>query len=209
MTRNAYLCSCNRTMPFAATALTDAARAAGADRVETFEAMCQHQLERFGAVLEGDAVVACTQEARLLTEVAADLPKVSTVRFFNIRETAGWATEAPFATPKLAALIASAMLPDAEPTTQVSYKSAGQTLIIGALADAVAVANLLKGSVPVSVLATSTAAGELAGELPVTRDFAVVTAPRSARQDGWARSTCSGSRRTRLTLTPARVAAPA
>lgn len=183
MTRNAYLCSCNRTMPFAATALTEAARAAGADRVETFEAMCQHQLERFGEVLEGDAVVACTQEARLLTEVAADLPKVSTVRFFNIRETAGWATEAPFATPKLAALIASAMLPDAEPTTQVSYKSAGQTLIIGALADAVAVANLLEGSVPVSVLATTTE-GDTAGELPATRDFAVVTGSK-VRATGW------------------------
>lgn len=184
MTRNAYLCSCNRTMPYDATALIEAARTAGAARVEVFEAMCQHQLGRFGDVLEGDAVVACTQETRLLTEVATDSPKVSTVRFFNVRETAGWAKDAPFATPKLAALIASAMLPDAEPTTRVSYRSAGQTLVIGELADAVAMANLLQGSVPVSVLATAAASGATTGELPLTRDFAVVSGSQ-IRATGW------------------------
>ena len=183
MTRNAYLCSCNRTMPYDAAALTDAARAAGAARIETFDAMCQHQLTRLGDAIEGDAVVGCTQETRLLTEVATDSPKVSTVRFFNLRETAGWSKESSFATPKLAALIASAMLPDAEPTTQVSYKSAGQTLIIGPMTDAVAVANLLKGSVAVSVLATSDE-GETAGELPAARDFVVVTGDR-IRATGW------------------------
>ena len=111
MTRQVHLCSCNRTMPFDATAFASAAASAGAASVQSFDAMCQRELARFGEVIEGDAVVACTQESRLLGEAASDSPKVSTVRFFNIREKAGWSKDASFATPKIAALIAEAMLP--------------------------------------------------------------------------------------------------
>ncbi len=136
MTRQVHLCLCNRTMPFDATAFASAATSAGAASVQSFDAMCQRELARFGDVIEGDAVVACTQESRLLGEAASDSPKVSTVRFFNIREKAGWSKDASFATPKIAALIAEAMLPEPAPTTQVSYKSGGQTLIIGPMRDA-------------------------------------------------------------------------
>ena len=179
MTRQVNLCSCNRTMPFDADAFAKAAASAGATSVQTFDAMCQHQLARFGDVVDGDTLVACTQEARLLGEAASDSPKVSTVRFFNIREKAGWSKEASFATPKIAALIAQAMLPDPAPTTQVSYKSAGQTLIIGSMADALAVADVLNGSVSVSVLAT-----DAAGELPGTRDYSVISGAKVA-VTGW------------------------
>ena len=175
MTRQINLCSCNRTMPFDATAFTQAAASAGAAIVQTFDAMCQHELARFGDVVDGDTLVACTQESRLLGEAASDSPKVSTLRFFNIREKAGWSKEASFATPKIAALIAQAMLPDPAPTTRVSYKSAGQTLIIGSMADALAVADVLKGSVSVSVLAT-----DAAGELASTRDYSVISGAKVA-----------------------------
>jgi len=179
MTRQVNLCSCNRTIPFDADAFAKAAASVGAASVQTFDAMCQQQLARFGDSVAGDTLVACTQEARLLGEAASDSPKVLTMRFFNIREKAGWSKEAPFATPKIAALIAQAMLPDAAPTTQVSYKSAGQTLIIGSMADALAVADVLKGSVSVSVLAT-----DAAGELPGTRDYSVITGAKVAVK-GW------------------------
>ena len=179
MTRQVHLCSCNRTMPFDADAFAQAAASAGAASVQTFDAMCQHELARFGDVVDGDTLVACTQEARLLGEAASDSPKVSTMRFFNIREKAGWSKEASFATPKIAALIAQAMLPDPAPTTQVSYKSAGQTLVIGSMADALAVADVLKGSLSVSVLAT-----DAAGELPGTRDYSVVSGVKVA-VTGW------------------------
>ena len=141
--------------------------------------MCQHELARFGDAVDGDTLVACTQESRLLGEAASDSPKVSTMRFFNIREKAGWSKEASFATPKIAALIAQAMLPDPAPTTQVSYISAGQTLVIGSMADALAVADVLKGSLGVSVLAT-----DAAGELPGTRDYSVVSGVKVA-VTGW------------------------
>lgn len=157
-------------MPFSADAFRQAAASAGAASVQTFDAMCQHELARFGDAIDGDALVACTQEARLLGEAAGDSPKVSTVRFFNIREKAGWSKDASFATPKIAALIAQAMLPDPAPTTQVSYQSAGQTLVIGSMADALAVADVLKGSVAVSVLAT-----DAQGALPEIRDYSVVS----------------------------------
>ncbi len=179
MTRQVNLCSCNRTLPFDATAFTQAAASAGAASVQTFDAMCQHELARFGDSVDGDTLVACTQESRLLGEAASDSPKVSTLRFFNIREKAGWSKEASFATPKIAALIAQAMLPDPAPTTQVSYKSAGQTLIIGSMADALAMADVLKGSVGVSVLAT-----DAAGELASTREYSVVSGANVAVK-GW------------------------
>jgi len=166
-------------MPFSPDAFAAAAQAAGAAGVQRYDAMCQHELERFGDSLDGDAVVACTQESRLLGEVAADAPKVSTIRFFNIRETAGWSQEAAFATPKLAALIAQAMLPDPEPTTQVSYRSGGNTLIIGALADALAVADLVKGGLAVTVLAT-----DAAGTLPGVRDYPVLSGAQ-IELSGW------------------------
>ena len=179
MTQQVNLCSCNRTIPFDAAAFAKAAASAGAVSVQTFDAMCQHELARFGDAVDGDTLVACTQEARLLGEAAGDSHKVSTMRFFNIREKAGWSKEASFATPKIAALIAQAMLPDPAPTTQVSYKSAGQTLIIGSMADALAVADVLKDSVSVSVLAT-----DAHGELSLTRDYSVISGAKVAVK-GW------------------------
>ena len=179
MTQQLNLCSCNRTMPFDVNAFAQAAASAGGASVQTFDAMCQHELARFGDAVDGDTLVACTQESRLLGEAASDSPKVSTMRFFNIREKAGWSKEASFATPKIAALMAQAMLPDPAPTTQVSYKSAGQTLIIGSMADALAMADVLKDSVSVSVLTTDTA-----GELPATRDYSVISGSKVAVK-GW------------------------
>lgn len=181
MTRQIHLCSCNRTMPFDAATFANAANMAGAAGVHTFDAMCQHELQRFGDALNGDAVVACTQETRLLREVAADSPKVSTIRFFNVRETAGWSKEAPFSTPKLTALIAQAMLPDPEPTTQVSYRSRGNTLIVGPLGDALAMAEVLGTTVEVTVLATDV---EARTPLPEARGFPVLTG-QGVRLSGW------------------------
>ena len=166
-------------MPFDADSFANAAASAGAASVQTFDAMCQFELARFGDSVDGDTLVACTQEARLLGEAASDSPKVSTMRFFNIREKAGWSKEASFATPKIAALIAQAMLPEPAPTTQVSYKSAGQTLVIGSMADALAVADVLKDSVGVSVLTT-----DAHGELPSTRDYSVISGAKVTVK-GW------------------------
>ncbi len=179
MAKQVYLCSCNRTINTDNGELQAAAKAAGVPGAHVFDAMCQRELERFGDVIEGDIGVACTQESRLLGEVASGSPKVSTLRFFNIREKAGWSKESSFATPKIAALIAEAMLPEPQPTTQVSYQSKGETLIIGAASDALPLAEMLKDSVRVNVLITNAD-----HEMPSIRDFPVVSGTK-AHVRGW------------------------
>ncbi|RZJ26578.1 MAG: 4Fe-4S dicluster domain-containing protein [Haliea sp.] len=90
------------------------------------------------AIKSGDEViVACTQEKRLFAELASQTEgAVSPIRFVNIRETGGWSRDAATAMPKLAALLAAARLPEAEPVATVTYKSAGRLLVIGPLPEA-------------------------------------------------------------------------
>ena len=73
MTRQVHLCSCNRTMPFDADTFAKAAASAGVTEIQRFDAMCQHELARFGEAVDGDAVIACTQESRLLAQAAGDI----------------------------------------------------------------------------------------------------------------------------------------
>jgi ferredoxin len=61
----------------------------------------------------------------------------------NIRETGGWSRDAALASPKIAALLAAAHLPEPEPVATVTYKSAGRLLIIGELGAAEHAAELL------------------------------------------------------------------
>jgi ferredoxin len=100
-----------------------------------------------------DVVVACTQEARLFTEMAAHTAGAASVpiRFVNIRETGGWSKDAAQASPKIAALLAVAHLPEAEPVPTVTYKSAGRLLIIGPLDAAERAAELVSDTLDVTV----------------------------------------------------------
>ncbi|MDO9166980.1 MAG: 4Fe-4S binding protein, partial [Rhodoferax sp.] len=88
--------------------------------------------------------VACTQEKRLFAELAEQSAgAVSPIRFVNIRETGGWSKDAALASPKIAALLAAAHLPEPEPVATVTYKSAGRLLVIGPLGAAERAADLL------------------------------------------------------------------
>ncbi len=153
------VCSCNDTLPIDPPALREALRlAAGEDAAEGLSAghrlLCRREAGAFQQAAQGqDALlVACTQEARLFSELHAQTegapPLVERpIRFLNLRETAGWSAEArerPAALPpKLAALIAEAQRPDPPPVAQVSYRSAGRCLVIGAPADLAGVLPLL------------------------------------------------------------------
>src|SRR4029077_19102032 len=90
-------------------------------------------------------------------------------------------TEAARATPKMAALLAAAALPDPEPVQSVGYKSEGQLLIIGPLDAALRWADALRPALSVTVLATH-ASPDVA--LPGLRDFPVMSG-RLERLDGW------------------------
>ena len=177
-----HLCSCNGTMPIDAYAV---ARALELTRTLPLHTeLCQKQLAAFSDHVQGDVLVACTQEARLFGEVADDADhsgKVQSIRFVNIRETAGWSTQARAATPKIAALLALAGLPEPEPTPRVAFKSEGRLLIAGPADLALAWAKRLKGQLTVSVLITGSGAPT---ELPQERNYAVYSG-KLERIDGW------------------------
>lgn len=129
-----------------------------------------------------DLVVACTQESRLFTELAEQTEgavslDVRPIHFVNLRETGGWGREAAKATPKMAALLAAARLPDAEPVPTVTYKSAGRLLVMGALEDAERAAALVADVLDVTLMATGGAGMQarrfpvMAGDLPQVRGW--------------------------------------
>ena len=157
------VCSCNRTVAIDAAAL-GAALKAGAP-LSLHHQLCRKDAGAFQAALgqADDIVVGCTQEAPLFGELAADAS--TKVRFVNLREHAGWSPEAKAATPKMAALLAMAALPDPQPAPAVQFKSGGELLIIGPAEAALSWAERLADQLEVSVLVTQK------GELPFERAF--------------------------------------
>ncbi|MBC7480448.1 MAG: 4Fe-4S dicluster domain-containing protein, partial [Rhizobacter sp.] len=156
---------------------------AGAGLATVHTTLCRREAGAFqrDAKSGDDLLVACTQESRLFLELNAQTegaPGLAErpIRFVNIRETGGWSKEAkvqPAAVmPKMAALIALAQLPDAEPVATVSYASAGRVLVIGAAGRAMRAAQMLADKLDVSLLLNhADAAG--AAALPQQRKLAV------------------------------------
>ena len=173
------LCNCNGTIPLDAKALGAALKSGTPLTVHS--ELCRREAARFqGALGEAEILVACTQQAPLFSELAESAQSQAELRFVNIREAAGWSAEARQATPKIAALLAAAALPEPEPVPSVEYKSGGQVLIIGPSAAALDWAQRLAGALQPSVLMTS----QEGGELPASRAFPVWSgAP--LRVSGW------------------------
>ncbi len=174
-----FLCSCNGTMPLDGAAIGKALGLPAAPGVHTM--LCQRELAAFAEGASGDVIVACTQEARLLGDVAEEQGRAQSIRFVNIRETGGWSTEANAATPKIAALLAMAALPDPDPVPSVTYKSGGQLLITGPLDAALYWADALSQRLAVTVVATGRSGG---AALPMDRAFPVYTG-RLTQLTGW------------------------
>jgi ferredoxin len=166
--RNIHLCNCNGTMALDAAVLERALELAGPLPIHT--QLCQKELAAFADRANGDVLVACTQEAKLFGDVADDAGKTQTIRFVNIRESAGWSRESTSAMPKIAALIAAAVLPDPQPVPRVSFKSGGQLLIIGLAAAALPWAERLRTHLAVTVLITGRPSGV---DLPQERAYPV------------------------------------
>jgi ferredoxin len=174
------ICNCNQTMP-----LNPKALGAALDEDLTLHTtLCRRDAPAFQKASRSsdELVVACTQESRLFTELAEQTEgavslDVRPIRFVNIRETGGWGREAAQATPKMAALLAAARLPDAEPVPTVTYKSAGRLLIIGALEHAERAAALVADVLDVTLFATGGAGMQarrfpvIAGDLPQVRGW--------------------------------------
>jgi ferredoxin len=161
------ICDCNRTMTIDRPALAKAlAQTPGAstDGLETpLSLLCRREAQIFqraaqdSAALAEPLLVACTQESRLFLELndqteGAAGTQVRPIHFVNLRETGGWSRDGAAATPKLAALIAAAQLPDPEPVGTVSYRSAGRCLVIGGADAAERAAAMLADKLDLSLL---------------------------------------------------------
>ena len=125
-------------------------------------ALCRREAGAFQKAIQSgdDVIVACTQETRLFAELAQQTEgATSVIKFVNIRETGGWSKDAAQASPKIAALLALAHLPDAEPVPTVTYKSAGRLLIIGALDVAERAAELLSDALDITLFSQGAGQG--------------------------------------------------
>jgi len=162
------LCNCNKTMALDARALAAALKLKQPIPIHT--ELCRKGVGSFEQALRDEScVVACTQEAPLFAELAQSAGATAELTFINIREHAGWSKEGAAATPKIAALLALADLPEAEPVASVSYKSGGELLIIGPADTAIPWAERLADQLQVNVLVTS----QRGGELPAERRYPV------------------------------------
>ena len=155
-------------MPLNAQALGQALR----EDLTLHSTLCRREAGAFQQAIRSgeEVVVACTQERRLFAELGEQTEgAVSVIKFVNIRETGGWSQDATKATPKIAALLAAARLPDPEPVPTVSFRSAGRVLVIGALDAAERAAALLSDVLDVTLFAQGpgNAGGAQARQFPV------------------------------------------
>jgi len=157
------ICNCNKTIALDAKALGAALKLTQPIQMHT--ELCRKEVGSFQESLKDEAcVVACTQEAPLFSEIAQTANSPTQLKFINIREHAGWSKEGAAATPKIAALLALAELPEPESVPGVSYQSSGQLLIIGPTETAIDWADKLAQQLEVNVLITSSRGGELPAE---------------------------------------------
>ncbi len=161
------LCDCNRSFTLDATALT---AAAGAHALTTHHALCRAEIgELERALAEGATLrVGCTQEAALFSEVAEGAP--GRIDLFNLRENAGWSADGAAATPKMAALVAAATLPEPEPVPGVPLAAGRSLAIVGEAGAALGWAERLAERFEVAVIVTARSGD---AELPQARSYPV------------------------------------
>jgi ferredoxin len=166
--RTVLICSCEDTMPLDVHAVR---RGCGGNQIITAHQLCRAEIDRYrAAATAGNAlVVGCTQEAPLFSEIA-EASRNADIRYANIRETAGWSTDAANAGPKMAALLAAAAEPEPE-ISFVSLSSEGVILIHGRDEQAIEAADLLKDHLDVTVLMAPPAAvtPKRTSDFPVVR----------------------------------------
>jgi ferredoxin len=163
------ICSCDATMPLDADSVHRGCRS---DQVTTAVQLCGRELDRFRQIAKEETplTVGCTQQAALFSQVASDNGRINPISFANIRETAGWSSDAAAAGPKMAALLAAAEERAAAPPS-VGLESGGVILIYGRDETAVEAGNLLKDHLDVTVLIKPPAAiaPPRAAEFPVAK----------------------------------------
>ena len=161
--RITLICNCENTMQLDASilGLAFANDTNTEDSPEIHTHLCRSGIGKFEKAL-GDAknshpdariCVGCTQEAALFSEVASELGSPDPV-YFNIREKAGWSSDARKVSPKAAALVALANLRQ-KPARVKSITSDGLCLVIGSGQPAFEAARLLNSRLSATLLLTN------------------------------------------------------
>ena len=153
------LCNCRRTMQPDGEAI---ARALGHDQsLPVYAELCRADIATYEAALKANdrLVVACGQEAALFREVADartgdSQDATPDLRFVDIRDRAGWCETPAAANPKMAALLADAVL-DIQPAGMTTLTSHGVCLVYGAGQAAMDAATALADRLSVSLLLTN------------------------------------------------------
>jgi ferredoxin len=148
--RTILVCSCDDTMPLDMAAV---ARGCPAADIVSGRQLCRAELDRFRRLAASGVpvTVGCTQEAPRFRETAGERGGLS---FVNLRETAGWSSEAARAGPKMAALAAAAAEPVPEPS-YVHLESDGVVLVYGCDESAIEAGNRLREHLDVTVVVTA------------------------------------------------------
>ena len=173
------ICDCNQTMPLQTQKLGQAL----GESLTLHSTLCRREAGAFQKAIQSgqEVVVACTQEKKLFSELAVQTEgATSPIKFVNIREMGGWSRDAQNASPKLAALLAAAHLPEPDPVPAVPFKSEGRLLIIGPLDQAEKAAALVSDVLQVVIF--SQGAGEAGGAQ--TRQYPVI-AGQLQKLTGW------------------------
>jgi ferredoxin len=119
-----------------------------------FSELCGRNVDAVAKALQGDddIIIGCTQEIALFDDLAAQLD-VAPAGYVDLRDRAGWSDQGADAGPKMAALVAEAVLPVAFGQA-MDVTSEGVCLIVGPANVALPLAEKLAEDLAITVLLT-------------------------------------------------------
>ncbi len=148
MARSLILCDCLGSQTIDAKAI-EAATGLRCSKVHSSLCTSQAQLAS-GEIAKGDRIIACAQEQALFEDMA-EAAGVAPPLCVDLRDRAGWARDGARSGPKMAALVADALLSPPQ-VMMVDLHSDGRCLVMGAPEVALPVAEQLAPLLAVSVL---------------------------------------------------------
>lgn len=159
------LCNCANSMPVDGEKI---GQNLGVGDLPVHTNLCRTGIADFEAELNANSLcVGCTQETTFFAEIAEEAG-AATPSFFNIREFAGWSSNAKKTTPKMVALTAHATLAE-KPTRVKTLTSDGLCLVLGSGQECFEAAELLNQKLSVTLVLT----GDADLVLPAKLDFPI------------------------------------
>ncbi|MEJ6500755.1 MAG: 4Fe-4S binding protein [Rhodobacterales bacterium] len=148
MSKKLLICDCLGSQRVDPDAITSAT---GVVCSRIHSSLCMDQINLAAkAMSDGDVMIACQQESQRFTQLAEELD-LPVPDFVDLRDRSGWSDQGAKSGPKMAALVAEAMLDNPLPKS-VDVVSEGTCLIIGSTEVAIQAANDLAGALVLTVL---------------------------------------------------------